>query len=246
MGDNFLGDILSGSFVPTMCSAADALREIFPEDFDPEFDAKYHEVGIVKEGNSITSAIIKEGTVLDDTEWQYVSYDNFISLVKAKEIKYLKWDINKNRMILWKAEINSNIENITSVDSYFKHDVIFNCKPSKDKIPCAICNILQYNKVDTITMLMASGDKTEKLFQIVEQFTTVPPKPKRYYNSIEVIVPFNQFKDFVSKLDINGYKVSYCMESAENFTLRHAYQSKIPKHFRESPEFVYEQVRRMI
>lgn len=227
MADNFLGNILMGSFMPTMCSATDALKEIFPEDFDPEFDAKYHEVGIVKEGNSIIDAIIKEGTVHCDTEWQYVSYDNFISLVKAKEIKHLKWDLNKNRMTLWKAEINSKIENITSVDSYFKHDVIFNCKPDGNKIPCAICNILQYNKVDTITMLMASGDKTEQLFRTIEQFVIVQSKPKMYCNSVEVIIPFSQLKDFIEMLAINGFKVSYCMESAENFTLRHAYKNEV-------------------
>ena len=95
-------------------------------------------------------------------------------------------------------------------------------------------------------MLIASGDKTEVLFQLIQQFVTAEPKPIKYINSISVIIPFNQLKNFVTTLDVNGFKVSYCMESAENFTLQHAYKNKIPKQFRESPEFIYEQVRRMI
>ncbi len=242
----FWKDIQSVSFLFALCSAGNSLQEQLPEEVEPQFGAKYHEVGIVKEGNRITGAIVKEGTMQNDTEWRYVSYEEFLSLVKRREIKHLKWDEDKNRMVLRKAKVNSVIENITSVESYFKHDVIFNCKPSKDKIPCAICNILQVDKVDTITMLIASGEKTDKLFQLIQQFVTIEPKPIKYINSIRVILPFNQCKNFITTLARNGYKVSYCMETAENFTLQHAYKNKIPKKFRESPEFVYEQVRRMI
>lgn len=94
-------------------------------------------------------------------------------------------------MVLRKAKVNSAIENITSVDSYFKHDVIFNCKPGEKKIPCAICNILQVDKVDTLTMLIASGDKTDKIFQLIQQFVTAELKPIKYTNSIRVILPFH-------------------------------------------------------
>lgn len=242
----FWKDIQSVSFLFALCSAGNSLQEQLPEEVEPQFGAKYHEVGIVKEGNRITGAIVKEGTMQKDTEWRYVSYEEFLSLVKRREIKHLKWDEDKNRMVLRKAKVNSVIENITSVESYFKHDVIFNCKPSEDKIPCAICNILQVDKVDTITMLIASGEKTDKFFQLIQQFVTTEPKPIKYINSICVILPFNQCKNFITTLARNGYKVSYCMETAENFTLQHAYKNKIPKKFRESPEFVYEQVRRMI
>lgn len=244
--DNFLNEVLKYSFVPTMCSIEGMLRERLHEEVEPQFEAKYHEVGIVKEGNRITGAIVKEGTVQKDTEWHYVSYGEFLSLVKRKEIKHLKWDEDRNRMVLRKAKVNSVIENITSVESYFKHDVIFNCKPGKDKIPCAICNILQVDKIDTITMLIASGEKTDKLFQLIQQFVTAEPKPIKYTNSIRVILPFHQFQNFVITLTQKRFQVSYCMETAENFTLQHAYKNKIPKKFRESPEFVYEQVRRMI
>lgn len=142
--EDLFADVLKCSGVPTMCSGMDALKELFPEDFDPEFAAKYHEVGIIKEGDRITGAIIKTGSAFDDTKWLYVSYDEFISLVKEKEIKYLQWNTDRNRIALRKAEANSYIENINSIDSYFKHDVIFNCKPDSSTIPCAIlqfCNL---------------------------------------------------------------------------------------------------------
>lgn len=244
--DDFLNDVLKGSFVPTMCSAEDALREWLPEEFEPKFEAKYHEVGIIKEGNTITGAIVKEGSVLDDTEWVCLTYEEFLSLVKKREIKHLQWDKSKNRIALRKAKVNSSIENIHSVNSYFKHDVIFNCRPDKNTIPCAICNILQVDKVDTITMLLASGERTDSLFQLLQQFLTTEPKPIKYINSISVILPFNQFQNFVTTLNRKGFRVSYCMESAENMTLQQVYKNRIPKKFRESPEFVYEQVRRMI
>lgn len=112
-----------------MFSVDDVLRELVPEEVEPQFEAKYHEVGIVKEGNKITSTIIKTGTIHDDTRWCYVPYDKFISLVKRKEIKHLQWDEDRNRITLRKTKVNSAIENIKSVDSFFKHDVIFNCKP---------------------------------------------------------------------------------------------------------------------
>ncbi len=242
----FWKDIQSVSFLFALCSAGNSLQEQLPEEVEPQFEAKYHEVGIVKEGNRITGAIVKEGTVQNDTEWRYVSYEEFLSLVKRREIKHLQWDEDKNRIALRKAKVNSSIENIHSVDSYFKHDVIFNCRPDKNTIPCAICNILQVDKVDTITMLIASGEKTDKLFQLIQQFVTAEPKPIKYTNSIRVILPFHQFQNFVITLIQKRFQVSYCMETAENFTLQHAYKNKIPKKFRESPEFVYEQVRRMI
>lgn len=244
--DDFLNDVLRGSFVPTMCSAEDALRELLPEEFEPKFEANYHEVGIIKEGNAITGAIVKEGSVLDDTEWVCLTYEEFLSLVKKREIKHLQWDESKNRIALRKAKVNSSIENISSVDSYFKHDVIFNCRPDKNTIPCAICNILQVDKVDTITMLLASGERTDSLFQLLQQFITTEPKPIKYINSISVTLPFHQFQNFVTTLNRKGFRVSYCMESAENMTLQQVYKNSIPKKFRESPEFVYEQVRRMI
>ena len=242
----FWKDIQSVSFLFALCSAGNSLQEQLPEEVEPQFEAKYHEVGIVKEGNRITGAIVKEGTVQNDTEWRYVSYEEFLSLVKRREIKHLQWDEDKDRIALRKAKVNSSIENIHSVDSYFKHDVIFNCRPDKNTIPCAICNILQVDKVDTITMLIASGEKTDKLFQLIQQFVTAEPKPIKYTNSIRVILPFHQFQNFVITLIQKRFQVSYCMETAENFTLQHAYKNKIPKKFRESPEFVYEQVRRMI
>lgn len=244
--DNFLNEVLRYSFVPTMCGAENSLQELLPEEFDHELKARYHEVGIVKEGNRITGAIVKEGTVQKDTEWHFVSYEEFLSLVKRREIKHLQWDKDKNRIALRKAKVNSSIENIHSVDSYFKHDVIFNCRPDKNTIPCAICNILQVDKIDTITMLLASGERTDSLFQLIQQFVTAEPKPIEYTNSIRVILPFHQFQNFVTTLTQKRFQVSYCMESAENMTLQHAYKNKIPKKFRESPEFVYEQVRRMI
>lgn len=106
--------------------------------------------------------------------------------------------------------------------------------------------ILQFNRVDTIFMLIASGDRTDSLFRTIQQTIATSPKPKKCTNSIDVILSFNQFEHFVKTLDLNGFKISYCMESAENFTLRHACRNKIPKHFRESSEFIYEKVRRLI
>lgn len=242
----FWKDIQSASFLFALCSAENSLQELLPEEFEPKFEANYHEVGIIKEGNAITGAIVKEGSVLDDTEWVCLTYEEFLSLVKKREIKHLQWDESKNRIALRKAKVNSSIENIHSVDSYFKHDVIFNCRPDKNTIPCAICNILQVDKVDTITMLLASGERTDSLFQLLQQFLTTEPKPIKYINSISVILLFNQFQNFVTTLNRKGFEVSYCMETAENFTLQHTYKNRIPKKFRESPEFVYEQVRKMI
>lgn len=77
----FFDDVLKYSFVPTMGSVEDMLREQLPEEFDPELKAKYHEVGIVREGNRITGAIIKEGTVMKTkTAWFFEKQKSILLL----------------------------------------------------------------------------------------------------------------------------------------------------------------------
>lgn len=217
-----------------------------PEMYYPEFDSKYHEVGIVKEDGSILGAIIKKGTTYSDTEWFFVSYEEFIFMVKKMEIQHLLWNFDKNKMRLRKAEVNSFIERINSVDSYFRYDVIFNCILDSDRIPCAVCSILQVEGIDTIVMLMASGSKTECLFQLIQQTSGTESKSRKFINSISVIVLFRHFEKFVHTLAANGFNVSYCMESSDNNTLNCIYGSKIPKKFKESPKFIHEKVRQLV
>lgn len=217
-----------------------------PEMYYPEFDSKYHEVGIVKEDGSILGAIIKKGTTYSDTEWFFVFYEEFISMVKKMEIQHLLWNFDKNKMRLRKAEVNSFIERINSVDSYFRYDVIFNCILDSDRIPCAVCSILQVEGIDTIVMLMASGSKTECLFQLIQQTSGTESKSRKFINSISVIVLFRHFEKFVHTLAANGFNVSYCMESSDNNTLNYIYGSKIPKNFKESPKLIHEKVRQLV
>lgn len=216
------------------------------EMYYPEFDSKYHEVGIVKEHGSILGAIIKQGTVYSDTEWFFVSYEEFISMVKKMEIQHLLWSPDKNKMILRKAEVNYSIERINSIDAYFRYDVVFNCIPDSDRIPCAVCSILQVDGVDTIVMLMASGSKTECLFQFIQQTNGTEFKSTKFINSISAIVPFRHFEKFVHTLAVNSFNVSYCMESSDSNTLNCIYGSKIPKKFKESPKLIHEKVRQLI
>ncbi len=65
------------------------LKYCLSEAYYPEFDSKYHEVGIVKADAGILGAIIKKGTSYSDTEWFFVSYEEFISMVKKMEIQHL-------------------------------------------------------------------------------------------------------------------------------------------------------------
>jgi len=222
------------------------LKYCLPEVYYPEFDSKYHEVGIVKEQGSVLGAIIKKGTSYSDTEWFFVSYEEFIFMVKKMEIQHLLWNPNKNKMILRKAEINSSIERINSVDAYFRYDVVFNCIPDSARIPCAICSILQVDGIDTIVMLIASGSRTERLFQLIQQTGGTESKSRKFINSISAIVPFRHFENFVSTLAANGFNLSCCMESSDNNTLSCIYGSKIPKKFKESPRLIHEKVRQLV
>lgn len=229
-----------------MYDVGQIFKYCLPEMYYPEFDSKYHEVGIVKEHGSILGAIIKQGTAYSDTEWFFVSYEEFISMVKKMEIQHLLWSPDKNKMILRKAKVNSSIERINSVDAYFRYDVIFNCIPDSDRIPCAVCSILQVEGIDTIVMLMASGSRTECLFQLMQQTNGTESKSTKFINSISAIVPFRYFEKFIHTLAANGFNVSYCMESSDNNTLNCIYGSKIPRKFRESPKLIREKVRQLV
>ncbi len=191
---------------------------------------RYHEVGTVKEDGQVVGFFIKEGGVMDNADPFFVSYAQFVELVKKCEIQQLYWDhtlddvgvdsdddFGREQMPKRAQRAVNKAPVAEDFDTFLQRDVTFNCDGSNGLIPAAVLYVSQVLFAKSVTIVIPSSEEVREMrSRLCEVRPVLKSLIQEKISLLNITMPMNMFEVMLETIDSLGYNLSYCTESARN------------------------------
>lgn len=211
---------------------------------------RYHEVGTVKEDDQVVGFFIKEGGIMDSAEPFFVSYAQFVELVKKCEIQQLYWDhtlddigvdfdddYGQKEMSKRTKRAVDKAPVVEDFDTFIQRDVTFNCDDSNGLIPAAILFVSQVLFAKSVVVAIPSSEKVREMrSKLCEVRPVLKPLIQEKIGLLNITIPMNMFEVMLETIDSLGYNLSYCTESARNALEQGFLNNAMPRFVQLAPE----------
>ena len=191
---------------------------------------KYHEFGVTKENGKITGFFLKEGGVAVAGRPFFVSYQQFIELVKQGEVQQFYWndstdsigvnvkeDVGQGKVARWVRKAMKKVPEIKDFEEFLKRDVVFDYHWEHGVVPAAVLKITKTMLMNMITILMPYTEEVEQMHQKIEREL---PECKGLFGlragGLTLTVTVNLLEEVLTRVKGLGYPILLCMETVKN------------------------------